>query len=77
MTEQQTPVDEPDPTDPSPSVRPLPPSSHPRQSEARDEDGAADERTSPSPYAESFAEWVADETAPDGQKGHREAGDAT
>ena len=73
MTEQQTTVDEPDPN-PSPSVRPLRPSSHPRQSEAREEDGAADERTSPSPYAESFAEWVADETAPDSREGNRRDG---
>jgi len=30
---------------------------------AGDDDAAADERTSPFPYAESFDEWVADETA--------------
>ncbi len=36
---------------------------HPRRSEERGEDAAADERTSPFPYAEDFDEWAADETA--------------
>jgi hypothetical protein len=37
----------------------------PRAASEGDDDSAADDRTSPFPYAESFAEWVADETAPD------------
>ena len=41
---------------------------HPQPSVERGEDAAADERTSPFPYAEKFDEWVADETAAtDGQ----------
>ena len=34
-----------------------------RPSDDGEEDAAADERTSPFPYAEKFDEWVADETA--------------
>ena len=50
----------------------------PERSDGRDSDADADERTSPSPYADDFSEWVADETAPpDGalpQSAPREAG---
>ena len=35
-----------------------------RSSDERDADADVDERTSPSPYADDFSEWVADETAP-------------
>jgi hypothetical protein len=38
----------------------------PPRSTAEDvDDTRADERTSPSPYAESFEQWVEDEVAPD------------
>lgn len=44
----------------------LQPPAHPCPSEESGEAAAADERTSPFPYAEKFDEWVADETvAPD------------
>lgn len=44
----------------------------PEERPADGPDGAGDERTSPSPYAENFDDWVADETAAsDGQ--HRTA----
>ena len=58
------------------SSRPgLPASAHPRPSDEDDEDAAADERTSPFPYAEKFDEWVADETAAsDGRQNRRDAG---
>ena len=36
-----------------------------------EEDAAADDRTSPSPYAEKFDEWVADETAATNGRQHR------
>ena len=53
--------------EPEQTVRGLQPPSRPRPSEESGEDAAADERTSPYPYAENFDEWVADETsAPDG-----------
>ena len=46
-----------------------------RSPDERDGDADVDERTSPSPYAEKFDEWVADETAaPDGRQHRREAG---
>ena len=35
-----------------------------RSADERDENTSGDERTSPSPYAEDFSEWVAEETAP-------------
>jgi hypothetical protein len=48
---------------------------HPRPSK-EDEDEAANEDTSPFPYAESFDEWVADETTgPDGRQRSVEAHD--
>jgi hypothetical protein len=50
---------------------------HPRPSEEHGEDAAANERTSPFPYAENFDEWVADETAaPDGRQPRSAADDA-
>ena len=67
MTEEQNPVEEPEQTVPRPSARRLQPPAHPRPSGEVGEDSAAvDERTSPFPYAESFDEWVADETAAPG-----------
>ena len=49
----------------------------PRPSDEGSEGAAADERTSPFPYAENFDEWVADETAaPDGWQHRRQAHDA-
>ena len=41
--------------------RPVQPGAHPPPSGERGEDGTPDERTSPTPYAEDFTEWVADE----------------
>ena len=56
MTEQQEP-EEPE---------------HPRGSDEHAEDATVDERTSPSPYAENFDEWVADEVAAsDGEQPQR------
>jgi hypothetical protein len=53
--------------------RPAPPP----PSEGAGDDAAPDERTSPSPYAEKFDEWVADETgASDGQEHRSPARDA-
>jgi hypothetical protein len=61
LREDQNSVEEPEQT-----ARGLQPPAHPRPSEESGEDAAADERTSPFPYAEKFDEWVADETvAPD------------
>ena len=60
MTEEQNTVEESEQTVP-PSVK-------------GGEDAAEDERTSPFPYSENFAKWVADETAaPDGRQHRREA----
>jgi len=61
VTDKQNTVDEPERTvRPSvPSRHGLPAPAHPRRSD----DGTADERASPFPYAENFDEWVADETA--------------
>ncbi len=76
MTEQQNPVEEPEQTVPPSSARRLQPPAHPRPSDEDGDDAAADERTSPFPYAEGFDEWVADETAaPDGRLHRSEAGD--
>jgi hypothetical protein len=52
-------VEEPEQTGPPPV---LPRPWNERGEDERSEDAGADERTSPSPYAEDFAEWVADET---------------
>ena len=62
LTEEQNTAGEPGQTvRPARPRRPQPPA-HPRAAgEAGDE--AADDRTSPFPYAENFDEWVADETA--------------
>ena len=58
-------------TPPVPS-RPGPPApAHPRPSDEDEEDAAADERTLPSPYAEKFDDWVADETAASNGRQHR------
>ena len=67
LTEEQNTVEEPE--------RTIPPPAHPRPSGEVGED-AADERTSPFPYAEKFDEWVADETAAPDAEHRREAGDA-
>ena len=72
MSEEQGSVEEPEQTVRGPEAP-----AHPRPSEERGDDAAADERTSPVPYAESFDEWVADETAaPDGRQHRSAAGDA-
>ena len=63
--------------EPEEMVRGLQPPALPRPSEERGEAAAADERTLPVPYAESFEEWVADETAaPDGRQQRSAGGDA-
>lgn len=72
MSGEQNSAEEPERT----ARRPQPPA-HPRASEERGEDAAADVRTSPFPYAEDFDEWVADETAaPDAGPHRSAAGDA-
>ena len=69
-------MEDPEQTIPPPSVHRLQPPAHPRPSDEGEEDVAADERTSPFPYAEKFDEWVTDETgAPDAEH-RRKAGDA-
>jgi len=69
LTEEQNTADEPGQTVPPPHVRGQPPAD-PRAAGEGDDDAAPDARTSPFPYAESFDEWVADETAaPDGPVG--------
>jgi hypothetical protein len=70
-------VEEPEQTAPPPvpSRHGLPAQAHPRQPDEGEEDAAADERTSPFPYAEKFDEWVADETAAsDERRDRRDAG---
>ena len=62
MTEEDQAAEEPEQTVPSGAARRFPPTVHPRPSN-EDEDEAANERTSPFPYAEDIDEWVADETA--------------
>ena len=72
MTGEQNTAEEPKQT-----ARGLEPTAHPHPSEERDEDSAAEDRTSPFPYAENFEEWVADETAArDGRQHRSAAGDA-
>ncbi len=63
MTQAKNTADDPGQTVPPPRARRAPPTAHPRAASEGDDDAAADERTSPFPYAESFDEWVADETA--------------
>ena len=58
-------------TPPVPSRPGLPVPTHRHPSDEDEEDAAADERTSPSPYAEKFDEWVADETAASNGRQHR------
>jgi hypothetical protein len=75
LTEEQTTVGEPEQTIPPPGVRRTQPPERPRPSDEVGEDAAADQRTSPFPYAERFDEWIADETTPrDAAQGH-EPGD--
>lgn len=63
--------------EPEQAVRRLHPPAHSRPSEERGDAAAADNRTSPFPYAENFNEWVADETAaPDGRQRRGAAGDS-
>ena len=69
-------MEQPEQTIPPPSVHRLQPPAHPRPSDTLGEDMAADERTSPFPYAEKFDEWVADETGAPDAEDRREAGDA-
>ena len=76
MADRQNPLEEPEQTVTPSSARRLQPPAHPRPSDEDDEAAAADERTSPFPYAEGFDEWVADETAaPDGRLHRSEAAD--
>jgi hypothetical protein len=63
LKEEQNTADEPGQRVPRPRVGPVQPLADPRPAGEGDDDAAADERTSPFPYAESFDEWVADETA--------------
>ena len=75
MTEEDQTAEEPERIAPPGTARRSPPTVHPRPSN-EDEDEAANERTSPFPYAENFDEWVADETAdPDQRQRPRDAGD--
>jgi hypothetical protein len=75
LTGEQNTGEEPKQTVPPPSARRLQPPAHPRPSDEGDDDAAADERTSPFPYAEKFDEWVADETAAsDGRQPRRDRG---
>ena len=69
-------MEQPEQTIPPPSVHRLQPPTHPCPSDEVGEDVAADERTSPFPYAEKFDEWVADETAAPDAEHRREPGDA-
>ena len=62
LKEEQNTADEPGQTVPPPHVRGQLPAD-PRAAGEGDDDAAPDARTSPFPYAESFDEWVADETA--------------
>ncbi len=62
LTDEQHTADEPGQTVPPPRVRRRQPTA-PRAAAEGGDDAAADERTSPFPYSESFNEWVADETA--------------
>ena len=64
MTDEPNPAKTRRQTLPPPPARRLRPAADPRSAEAREDDPAREERTSPFPYAESFDEWVADETAP-------------
>ena len=76
MIEEQNTAEEPKRTVAPQSERDPQPPAHPRPSDEADDDAAADERTSPFPYADNFSEWVADETAtPDGRQHRREAVD--
>ena len=63
LKEEHNTADAPGQTVPPPRVGPVQPLADPRPAGEGDDDAAADERTSPFPYAESFDEWVADETA--------------
>ena len=64
LTEEQNTAEQPEPV----RLRP---------SKEGSEGAAADERTSPFPYAENFDEWVAEETAAsDGWQDRHQADDA-
>ena len=77
MTDERSTPREPEQPVPPPRGRRHQSPAHPGPSDEGGEDTAADERTSPSPYAEKFDEWVADETAaPDGRQDRSAAGDA-
>ena len=67
-------MEEPEQSILPPSGRRRQPPAHSRPSDKVGED-TADERTSPFPYAESFDEWVADETAASDGEHRRESGD--
>jgi hypothetical protein len=76
LTEEQNTAEEPEQTGAARRNAPtLNRPSIPRRSEEVGGDATADERTSPFPYAESFDEWVADETASPEVERRRETGD--
>ena len=61
LTDEQNTAEEPEPV-------------RPRPSDEGSEGAAADDRTSPFPYAENFDDWVAEETAaPEGSQHPRRA----
>jgi hypothetical protein len=64
MTADQNDVEQPEQTVKPPRPLSASAAAHARSSDEDAEETVADERTSPSPYAEKFDEWVADETAP-------------
>ena len=63
MTQEQNTAEEPEQTVPPPDAHRPRPAARSRAGDEGSENAPADERRSPFPYAESFAEWVADETA--------------
>ena len=71
MTDERNTIGEPERTVPPLRGRRPQPPAQPGRSDEGGEDAAADERTSPFPYAERFNEWVADETAAPGGRQHR------
>lgn len=72
LTDEQNTADEPGQTVTPPRGRRLQATADPRAADKRDDDPAADERTSPFPYADRFEEWVADETTAEGVEACRQ-----
>jgi hypothetical protein len=62
LTDEQNDATQPEPTVAPPRPGRLRPPPRPRSSDAGIDESGDYERTSPSPYAEKFDEWVADET---------------